>query len=70
MMMILHVDDFLVTGDKKEGGRDMFVFLGKPFKVKDLGRPTTFLGVDFVWSKNGAEVGFSVRRNIEALLES
>lgn len=53
MLLLLYVDDILMTGDDQEGIRSLKTFLSSQFDVKDLGLLWYFLGIEVVYSPKG-----------------
>ncbi|CAA7036250.1 unnamed protein product [Microthlaspi erraticum] len=52
MVLLMYVDDMLLTGSDQALLQDLLTCLNKPFSMKDLGRPHYFLGVE-IESYNG-----------------
>ena len=52
-ILLLHVDDMIITGDDMQGIQDLKHFLGHKFEMKDLGPLNYFLGLEVSSSANG-----------------
>nr|XP_009799049.1 PREDICTED: uncharacterized protein LOC104245181 [Nicotiana sylvestris] len=52
-VVLIYVDDMLITGDSLELIQDTKVALQKAFKIKDLGELKYFLGIQFARSEKG-----------------
>ncbi|CAL2258509.1 unnamed protein product [Prunus armeniaca] len=52
-VILLYVDDMIITGNDDDAIRDLKHFLGTCFKIKDLGPLKYFLGVEIARSKSG-----------------
>ena len=52
-ILIVYVDDIVVTGSDKEGMSKLKECLLSEFKIKDLGRLKYFLGIEVAHSKEG-----------------
>ena len=53
ILLLLYVDDMIITGDDLNGIQELKVFLNQQFKMKDLGHFSYFLGLDITHSING-----------------
>uniref|UniRef100_A0A2N9EKK8 Uncharacterized protein n=1 Tax=Fagus sylvatica TaxID=28930 RepID=A0A2N9EKK8_FAGSY len=52
-LLLLYVDDMIITGDDVQGIQDLKRFLGQHFEMKDLGPLSYFLGLEVSSSSNG-----------------
>ena len=52
-ILLLYVDDMIITGDDMQGIQDLKHFLGRQFEMKDLGPLNYFLGLKVSSSANG-----------------
>ena len=52
-ILLLYVDDMLITGDDMQGIQDLKHFLGRQFEMKDLGPLNYFLGLEVSFSIDG-----------------
>ena len=66
-ILIVHVDDIILTGDHDEEILELKNFLAKQFEIKDLGNRKYFLGMEVVQSKRGILV--SQRKYVLDLLK-
>lgn len=55
-ILIVYVDDIILTGDHTEEIARIKTALGKEFEVKDLGKRQSFLGMEVARSKRGIYV--------------
>ena len=46
ILLIIYVDDIIVTGDDKQGIDDLKRYLQNSFRTKDLGKLCYFLGIE------------------------
>ncbi|XP_019090145.1 PREDICTED: uncharacterized protein LOC109128387 [Camelina sativa] len=53
VVVLIYVDDIIVSGDKKDGIRDTKHFLKSVFDIKDLGEMKYFLGIEICRSPEG-----------------
>ena len=53
ILLIVYVDDIIITGDDKQGINDLKRCLQNPFRTKDLGKLRYFLGIKVARSKEG-----------------
>ncbi|CAL8077131.1 unnamed protein product [Prunus armeniaca] len=66
-VILLYVDDMIITGNDDDAIRDLKHFLGTCFKIKDLGPLKYFLGVEIARSKSG--ISFCQRKYTLDILE-
>ena len=52
-MLLLYVDDMIITGDDLSGIQELKDFLNQQFEMKDLGHLSYFLGFEITHSTNG-----------------
>ena len=52
-ILLLYVDDMIITGDDMQGIQDLKHFLGRQFEMKDLGPLNYFLGLEVSSSADG-----------------
>ena len=52
-IVLLYIDDMIITGDDMQGIQDLKHFLGRQFEMKDLGPLNYFLGLKVSSSANG-----------------
>uniref|UniRef100_A0A2N9GFN4 Integrase catalytic domain-containing protein n=1 Tax=Fagus sylvatica TaxID=28930 RepID=A0A2N9GFN4_FAGSY len=52
-LLLLYVDDMIITGDDVQGIQDLKRFLGQYFEMKDLGPLSYFLGLEVSSSSDG-----------------
>ncbi|KAL4562118.1 hypothetical protein LXL04_034312 [Taraxacum kok-saghyz] len=55
-ILIVYVDDIIVTGDDEQEIKEVKNIMSKEFQVKDLGAPKYFLGMEFARSSKGISV--------------
>ena len=67
VILVVYVDDILVTGSDRTGGDESREFLKKHFVTKDLGRPRYFLEIEIAHAKDG--VVLSQRKYVLDLLK-
>ncbi|KAK8938972.1 hypothetical protein KSP39_PZI010912 [Platanthera zijinensis] len=67
-VLIVYVDDIIITGDDKEEIEALKEKLAKEFEVKDLGNLKYFLGIEVARSKHG--IFLSQRKYVLDLLEA
>ena len=53
ILLLLYVDDMIITGDDLSGIQELEDFLSQQFKMKDLGHFSYFLGLEITHSING-----------------
>ena len=51
ILLIVYVDDIIITGDNKKGIDDLKRYLQNSFRTKDLGKLHYFLGIEVARSK-------------------
>ena len=66
-LLIVYVDDIVVTGDDKEEMAQLKRLLAQEFEIKDLGKLQYFLGIEVARSEKG--IFISQRKYILDLLE-
>ncbi|XP_077252529.1 uncharacterized protein LOC143891919 [Tasmannia lanceolata] len=67
IMLIVYVDDIIITGSDLGGIRKLKAFLQKEFTTKDLGHLRYFLGIEVGYSSSG--LSLSQRKYVLNLLE-
>ena len=55
-MILLYVDDMVITGNNEKAISDLKRFLSNCFKIKDLGPLKYFLGIEVARSKAGISI--------------
>ena len=55
-MVLLYVDDMVITGNSEDAIHNLKRFLSSRFKIKDLGPLKYFLGIEVACSKAGITV--------------
>lgn len=55
-IMIVYVDDIIITGDYLEEIKELKLILGREFEIKDLGQLKYFLGMEIARSRTGIYV--------------
>ena len=53
ILLIVYVDDIIITGDDKQGINDLKRYLQNSFRTKDLGKLRYLLGIEVARSKEG-----------------
>ena len=53
ILLLLYVDDMIITGDDFSGIQELKDFLNQQFEMKDLGHLNYFLGLEITHSTNG-----------------
>lgn len=53
IMLLLYVDDMLITGNKSEAMKKFLYEINNQFRMKDLGKMEYFLGIQAQYDKNG-----------------
>lgn len=69
VIILLYVDDMLITGNCKDKIFETKRLIGKEFKIKDLGEPKQFLGIDIKRNKKDKIMELSQSKFIEKILE-
>ncbi|XP_077222036.1 uncharacterized protein LOC143855868 [Tasmannia lanceolata] len=67
VLLIVYVDDVIITGSDSEGIHRLKIFLQKEFSTKDLGRLRYFLGIEVAHSTRG--LSLSQRKYVLDLLK-
>ena len=52
-MLLLYVDDMIITGNDLNGIQELKDFFSQQFEMKDLGHLSYFLGLEIIHSTNG-----------------
>ena len=66
-VLIVYVDDIVLTCDDMEGMQELKKYLAKEFEIKDLGNLKFFLGIEVARSKHG--IFISQRKYVLDLLQ-
>ena len=53
ILLLLYVDDMIITGDDLSGIQELKDFLSQQFEIKDLGHLSYFLGLEITHSTDG-----------------
>ena len=53
ILLLLYVNDMIITGDDLSGIQYLKDFLSQQFEMKDLGHLSYFLGLEITYSTNG-----------------
>ena len=53
ILLVVYVDNIIITGDDKQGIDDLKRYLQNSFRTKDLGKLHYFLGIEVARSKEG-----------------
>ena len=67
ILLIVYVDDIIITGDDKQDIDDLKRYLQNSFRTKDLGKLHYFLGIEVARSKEG--INLSLRKYVLDILE-
>ena len=59
-MLIVYVDDIIITSDDKKGIDDLKRYLQNSFRTKDMGKLRYFLGIEIAQSKE--DISLSERK--------
>ena len=68
-MIVLHVDDKLITGNRRDKINETKQQLAKVYKVKDLGETKQFLGIDIKRDRKKKVLELSQKRFIIKILK-
>lgn len=53
IVVLVYVDDIIITGDNKSGIEELKSFLHRSFAIKDLGKLKYFLGMEIAYLSKG-----------------
>ena len=53
ILLLLYMDDMIITGDDLSGIQELKDFLNRQFEMKDLGHLSYFLGLEITHSTDG-----------------
>ena len=67
ILLIVYIDDVIITGDDKKGIDDLKRYLQNSFRTKDLGKLRYFLGIEVARFKEG--INLSQRKYVLDILE-
>ena len=67
ILLIVYIDDIIITGDDKKGIDDLKRYLQNSFRTKDLGKLRYFLGIEVAQFKEG--ISLSQRKYVLDILE-
>lgn len=70
MILIVYVDDIILTGDNLEEMTRLKKKLAEDFEIKDLGTLKYFLGIEFARSKGGIVVNKKKKYILDLLGET
>ena len=56
ILLLLHMDDMIITGDDLSGIQKLKDFLSQQFEMKDLGHLNYFLGLEITHSIDGFDI--------------
>lgn len=54
IIVICYVDGLIVFADSEDTSEKFKLQLNKKFELKDLIKPTKFLGIDLIWQSDGS----------------
>ena len=60
ILLIVYVDDIIITSDDKKGIDDLKRYLQNSFRTKDMGKLRYFLGIEIAQSKE--DISLSERK--------
>lgn len=69
VLIVLYVDDMLITSNKKNKLEEIKSRLSKVFKVKDLGEPKVFLGMKMTRDRETRTMTITQEEYIEKILQ-
>ena len=53
ILLLLYVDDMIITGDNLSGIQELKDFLGQNFEMKDFGHLSYFMGLEITFFDDG-----------------
>lgn len=70
VVVLVYVDDIIVTGDDKEGIEALCKQLKLKFEIKELGMPRKFLGFQIEWKNDGESVYLHQTKYTDSMLKT